>query len=134
MPPVNIHGAAEGASMFDDMKELNLEIIHLGINNENEETARAVQESFCRLLSLPGKDGNKSVFAGSVIECVKKNYLGTHGHIALGTDDIDTAMEVMEKHGYTFDLDTLATDENGVKKAVYLTGEIGGFAIHLLKR
>jgi len=120
--------------MIDTIRDLNLKIVHIGINNDDEKKAREVQSALSELLGLEKREGGKSVFVGSVVECMKSNFRGTHGHLALAADDLDTAMEVMQQYGYTFDLDTLYRDENNVAKAVYLNGEIGGFAIHLLKR
>ena len=120
--------------MAATVQDLHLEIVHIGINTESEGEARTVQGAFAELLGLEKRDGNKSVFVGSVIECMKSRFRGTHGHLALAADDVDEAMKVMEEHGYTFDRETLTRDEHGAAKAVYLTGEIGGFAVHLFRR
>lgn len=120
--------------MAATVADLHLEIVHIGINTEDEREARDVQGAFAELLGLEKRDGNKSVFVGSVIECMKSRFRGTHGHLALAADDVDEAMEVMQKQGYTFDMETLTRDESGAAKAVYLNDEIGGFAVHLIRR
>ncbi len=120
--------------MIVTVEDLHLEIVHIGINSEDEREARAVQSAFAELLGLEKRDGNSSFFVGSVIECMKSRFRGTHGHLALAADDVEEAMKVMQEHGYTFDPGTLTRDENGVAKAVYLENEIGGFAVHLIRR
>ncbi len=119
--------------MFDEIKELKLKIAHIGINSENEAASMGISEDFAGLLNLPVKVGNSSVFVGNILEIMKKPFLGTNGHIALETENLDNAIRVLQAHGYEFDPDTLKSDKEGVKKAIYLKKEIGGFAIHLLK-
>ncbi|MBR4224149.1 MAG: keto-hydroxyglutarate-aldolase/keto-deoxy-phosphogluconate aldolase, partial [Oscillospiraceae bacterium] len=75
-----------------------------------------------------------SVFAGKGIELMKSPYLGTHGHIAIGTNFIDRAVYHLEMQGAKFDYDTAKYDAKGKLKAIYLTGEFSGFAIHLVQR
>ncbi len=119
--------------MREEMKDLGLSIVHIGINNGSEEEAGTVASLFSDLLGLPARNGSKSVFVGEVLEIMKMPFRGVHGHIALQTPDIMLAIEVMERCGYSFDMHTLTYDAEGVAKAVYLNGEIGGFALHLLR-
>ena len=53
------------------------------------------------------------------IEVMKKPYLGTHGHIAIGTNYIERAIYHMELQGFEFDMDT-AKQKDGKLVAVYL--------------
>ena len=64
---------------------------------------------------------------------MKKPYLGTHGHIAIGTNYIERAIYHMELQGFEFDMDT-AKQKDGKLVAVYLKGELGGFAVHLVQK
>ena len=45
------------------------------------------------------KEGNGSFFAGDGIEIMRGPYLGEKGHIAVGTDDLDAAMELLKSKG-----------------------------------
>ena len=64
---------------------------------------------------------------------MKEPYLGKNGHIAIGTNYIERAVYHMELQGFEFDMDT-AKYKNGKLIAVYLKGELGGFAVHLVQK
>ena len=89
-----------------------------------------------RLLSLMFNltpcHGNKSEFAGELFECMKRPYLGKNGHIALATDDLEAAVAELAQKGVAANMETAAYHEDGRLKNVYLQGEFGGFAIHIL--
>ncbi len=112
---------------------LGLKLVHLGINCADEAEAEKVAKQFCALLDLEYKPGNSSIFAGPIVECMKKPYKGTHGHIAIGANNVDRAMYQLSRKGIEFDMDTLKTDDKGHATVVYIKGEIGGFAVHLVK-
>jgi len=113
---------------------LGFSIHHLGINCSDEEEASATAKALCALFGLAYKPGNSSIFAGSVVECMKKPYLGDHGHLAIGTWNVDRAMYHLGRQGVEFDESTRKTDAKGATKAIYIKGQIGGFAIHLVKK
>ena len=75
--------------------------------------------------------GNSSIFAGEAVEVMKSPFLGQKGHIAIKTNSVDRAIAYLSEMGVTFDESTRKTGSKGETKAIYLTGEIGGFAIHL---
>jgi len=83
---------------------------------------------------MPVKEGNSSNFAGTGIEVNKKIGLGTHGHIAIRTNDIMRAIGYLERSGAKVDMSTAKGPEGGPPVAVYLEGEFGGFAVHLLQK
>ena len=112
---------------------LGFELRHVGINASSDEEANGVAGSFEKLFGFAKKDGNSSVFAGTAIEVMKAPYLGAHGHIAIGTNYIERAVYHMELQGFEFDMDT-AKYKNGKLIAVYLKGELGGFAVHLVQK
>ena len=112
---------------------LGFEIRHVGINANNEEEADCVAGSFEKLFGFTKKAGSSSVFAGTAIEVMKQPYLGAHGHIAIGTNYIDRAVYHMELQGFEFDMST-AKYKNDKLIAVYLKGELGGFAVHLVQK
>lgn len=63
-----------------------------------------------------------------------KKFPGEHGHIAIGTSDCERAMYYLNNSkGVDFDMET-ARFKNGKVTFVYLKGEIGGFAFHLVEK
>ena len=112
---------------------LGFELRHVGINATSAEEADGVAGSFEKLFGFAKKDGNSSVFAGTGIEVMKAPYLGAHGHIAIGTNYIERAVYHMELQGFEFDMST-AKYKNDKLIAVYLKGELGGFAVHLVQK
>ncbi|MGN0690052.1 MAG: keto-hydroxyglutarate-aldolase/keto-deoxy-phosphogluconate aldolase, partial [Oscillospiraceae bacterium] len=115
-------------------KMLGFTLAHIGINGENETEADKTASTFDSLFGFAKKTGNSSVFAGSAIEVMKAPYLGKNGHIAIGTNYIDRAVYHLEKRGVEFDKSTEKRDAKGNLKAVYIKGEIGGFAVHLVQK
>ncbi len=129
------------AGQFDKITELTREAVstmlgfelgHIGINTENEETAIKTANAICKLFGFPCKVGNSSVFAGTAVEVMKTNYLGKNGHIAIKTNFVDRAVAYLEAQGVEFDYNTAKKDAKGKTTAIYLKGEIGGFAFHLV--
>ena len=113
---------------------LGLELKHMGINAANEEEANAVAGTFEKLFGFTKNAGNSSVFAGSEVEVMKTPYYGKNGHIAIQTNYLDRAIYHMELQGVEFDPDSKKYDKNGNMTAIYLKGEIGGFAVHLVQK
>ena len=125
-----VSGELINSGNFDEIKRLTreavntmlgFEIRHVGINAQDENEAEDVAGSFEKLFGFAKKSGSSSVFAGTAIEVMKKPYLGTHGHIAIGTNYIERAIYHMELQGFEFDMDT-AKQKDGKLVAVYLTG------------
>jgi 2-dehydro-3-deoxyphosphogluconate aldolase/(4S)-4-hydroxy-2-oxoglutarate aldolase len=112
---------------------LGFELMHIGINENNEEIALNSANEFASLLSLPVKDGNSSLFVGSEFEIMKNKFLGGHGHLAIGTNSINRAVAYFKRNGISI-LSETAKEKNGRMIAVYLDKEISGFAIHLLQK
>lgn len=115
-------------------KMLGFELRHVGINASNEEQADSIASSFEKLFGFTKNVGNSSIFAGVGIEVMKNPYLGKNGHIAIQTNYIERAMYHLEMQGYEFDMDTAKYDNAGNMMAVYIKGEIGDFAIHLVQK
>ncbi len=112
---------------------LGLELRHIGINASGEADAEKTAKTLCALFDLEYKPGNKSIFCSKEFEIMKENGKGTHGHIAIGTLDVDRAIYHIGRAGAEFDESTRTTDEKGTK-FIYLKGEFGGFAIHLIRK
>ena len=107
-------------------------LAHVGINAGSEEEALKTAGMFEALFGFTAKAGNSSVFAGTEVEVMKKPGPGTHGHIAIGTSDVAAAKAELEAKGYTFDPASAKYKPDGTLNAIYLTGEICGFAVHLV--
>ena len=107
-------------------------LAHVGLNGADPEDAQKTAELFGALFDLPVKVGNTSVFAGDAVEVMKTPYKGAKGHIGIGTPDVAAAKAELEAKGYTFDESTAKYKPDGTLNAIYLTGEIAGFAVHLV--
>ena len=112
---------------------LGLELRHIGINSDDEEQAAKTAGTLCALFDLEYKPGNSSIFAGKEFEIMKSRGKGTHGHIAISTWDVDRAVYHLSRAGASFDESTRTRDDKG-SKFIYLEGEFGGFAIHLIRK
>lgn len=110
------------------------EIVHVGINSENEEECRKTAEALCRLFLLTPDVRTKAIFAGTKFEVMKTPFRGKNGHIAIGCNFPDRAKSYLARMGVAFDEDTATYDEKGNLKFIYLKEEIGGFAFHLVKK
>jgi len=113
---------------------LGFEMVHIGINAENEEVALKAASRFSALFGFQNKDGKTSVFSGAGIEIMKSPFLGKNGHIAIGTNCILRAKAFFERQGVDFNPDGLKTDDKGKLVAAYFKEEIGGFAVHLVRK
>ena len=63
---------------------------------------------------------------------MKTWYRGTHGHIAVATQNVERARWHLEQRGFSFDDTSIRMTEDGRLKFIYIQEEIAGFAIHLL--
>ena len=112
---------------------LGLELRHIGINSDDEDEAAATARLLSSVFGLEYKPGSSSIFAGSEFEIMKNKGRGTHGHIAIAATDVDRAVYHLSKNGAAFDESTRTGDDKGTK-VIYLNGEFGGFAIHLVRK
>ncbi len=113
---------------------LGFQLRHVGINTATNEEANEAADAFENMFGFTKKEGGSSYFAGGAVELMKEPYLGTHGHIAIQTNYIERAMYHLERQGYTFDETTKKYNGKGDFVAIYFTGEIGGFAVHLVQK
>ena len=130
------------AQKFDEIEALcrksvmemhGFSLLHVGLNSTDAKEAETNANIFANIFSLPVTELTGSYFAGTMIEVVKHQFLGEHGHIAICTNNVDRAMAYFEKRGYTFRSEGIAKDEKGTI-AVYFKQEVGGFAIHLRRK
>ena len=114
------------------IKLQGLTLAHVGINLPDAEAAKNVASDFAKL-GLECKEGNSSIFMNKEIEVMKKNYLGTNGHLAFRCYDVERTVFFLKKKGFTVNEETVARDAKGKMKLCYFNEEIGGFAFHLVK-
>ena len=113
---------------------LGLELGHIGINSADEAEAAKTAETLGALLNMAVKPGNSSIFVGKKeFEIMKKPGRGTHGHIAIKTNNVDRAIYHLGLRGVKFDMDSKVV-KNGKTTAIYMADEIAGFAIHLVQK
>ena len=110
---------------------LGFSLDHVGINCTDLDEADSAAKQFERIFGFECRMGNSSIFAGEAVEVMKSQYLGQKGHIAIKTNSIDRAIAYLSDIGVTFNEGTRKENSKGETKAIYLEGEIGGFAIHL---
>ncbi len=129
------------AKQFDEIRKmteravmmmLGFELKHIGMNTPSAEESMGTESHIAKLFNLVVKEGNSSNFVGTQFEVMKKNYLGTHGHLAIGTNFIERAIAYYERKGVTF-LQETNVEKNGKRIAIYFKDEIAGYALHLLQ-
>jgi 2-dehydro-3-deoxyphosphogluconate aldolase/(4S)-4-hydroxy-2-oxoglutarate aldolase len=107
---------------------------HIGLNAAGPDDAEKIAAEI-GLFGFPAIPGNKSIFNGTIIETMKQNGRGTHGHIGFKTYNVERALSFLERFGYKPVPETIAyTGEAGKSplKFAYLDKEVGGFAVHLV--
>ena len=107
-------------------------IKHIGFNADDESGAKEAAEYMRMLFNFEELEEFKGgVFVDRSFEFMKGTGRGTHGHIALYTEDIELAMEDLSRKGITFREDSIRYKEDGKIRLVYFEKELFGFAIHL---
>jgi len=114
---------------------LGLEVVHIGINNPDEAAAKATGALLSQVVSKPiERESAKGLFVGSQFEVMKSMGRGTHGHIAVGTTNVERAIYHLSKRGIEFDEESATFNADGSRKFIYLKDEIAGFGIHLVEK
>jgi len=113
---------------------LGFEMVHLGINEKNEDAALKAAIRFSALFGFQNKIGNTSIFSGDRIEIVKSPSHGKYGHIAIATNSLLRARAFLERSEIEFDVQSLKNDAKGNPSTIYLKEEFSGFAVHLVQR
>lgn len=109
------------------------ELAHVGINTNDAEASFSIAKQLSKAFGFEVKEGANSNFAGNAFEVMKSACMGAKGHIAIRTNSIQRAIAYLEKKGFSVDPET-AKVKNSIIAAIYLKGEIGGFAIHLIQK
>jgi 2-dehydro-3-deoxyphosphogluconate aldolase/(4S)-4-hydroxy-2-oxoglutarate aldolase len=122
------NGAAKAISVL-----LGFELAHVGINADSDGEARSVADRFCNGFGLDLKEGSTSYFTGGIVEINKSKGRGGMGHIAMKTNNVDRAIHYLQKKGFSPDWSSRKNTKDRTT-LIYLTDEIGGFAVHLLQK
>lgn len=129
------------AGNFDAVREMcedavklmhGFKVMHVGINAGSAENASSIANSF----SPFGFDvaDNDSIFLDRGIEIMKAPWYGEKGHIAVGVNNIKRAEAYLKTKGVRFIEESKSPDAKGNYKAVYIDGDFGGFAVHLVQK
>ena len=103
-------------------------IKHVGINTINNTEAENLLQQLMLIFDLErGNENNSHVFAGTLFEVMKNEEIGTNGHIALQTEDVEDAIKYFSEKKIGIKENTIKRDEN--EKIVF--AYLGGFAFHL---
>ena len=121
--------------VLNDKGSLHVEEVEFPEDAEKDpEEAAKTAETIGSLLSMAVKPGNSSIFVGKKeFEIMKKPGRGTHGHIAILTNNVDRAIYHLSQRGVKFDMDSKNV-KDGKTIAIYFADEVAGFAIHLVQK
>lgn len=117
-----------------DAKDLDFELLHIGINQSGAEEGAATARCMAELFGFPLRETEGSWFANEQFEIMKKPFRGTHGHFAVATSNAAEARKWLESKGVEFDESSAQYNESGELKLIYSNKEIGGFAFHLTQK
>jgi len=112
---------------------LGFDLLHVGINGNDTADSLANAKLLSEMFGMHAKEGNSSIFVGTIFEIMKSKGRGTNGHIALSTLSVDRALAWLS----AFDIHPIEETikrENGKIVLVYLDKEILGFSFHLNKK
>lgn len=113
---------------------LGFSLAHIGINGESRAEGLATARWFADRFGLPVKEGGRSNFAASWVECCNQRFPGKFGHIGIFTLSPERAVAYFEARGIPLREDFKNVNPDGKLVAVYLEEEIGGFAVHIVKK
>lgn len=111
---------------------LGFELCHVGVNCDSEAQAHANAKTLADIFSFAPIKRPQSAFAGTGFEFMNSKGKGTNGHIAISTTSVERAVYHLARRGVEFDPDSTRYDASGKLIFIYIKGEIGGFAYHLV--
>lgn len=126
---------------FDEIRDLTAAAVqkmhgftlkHIGINTADEADADALANTLTAAFGGQKRTTAKSCFAHEIFEVMFGAGPGSHGHIAIGCNNLIRAVHSLEQRGIAFDYDTAKYDNKGNMTFIYLQKEFGGFRIHLV--
>ena len=115
-------------------KSLGFTLAHVGINGESKDEGLGAAEWFNRCFGWPVKEGGRSNFAATYVECCNQRFPGKFGHIGVFTLSMRRALAYFKAHGIATREEFKNVNAKGELVAVYLEEEVGGFAVHIVKK
>ena len=106
---------------------------HVGINAGSKDGADPIISAFAPF-GFDVKHGNSSVFLNHDIEIMTGEAYGKCGHICIETNNIKRAEAYLKSRGVKFIEESKKIDSKGNYAAVYIDGDVGGLAVHLLQK
>ena len=113
---------------------LGFTLAHVGINCADEAEAASGAAKLDGLFGFEVKNGNSSIFSAALFEWMKKPGAGKNGHIAIGVNFMARAIAYLKSKGVEFVEPSPKPAEGVVPSAIYIKGEISGFAFHLVQK
>jgi len=112
---------------------LGFDLLHVGINGSNAEESLANAKLLSEMFGMPAKEGDSSIFVGTIFEIIKSKGRGTNGHIALSTLSVERALAWLSTFGIHPIKETIKQEKGKITLA-YLDKEVMGFSLHLSKK
>jgi 2-dehydro-3-deoxyphosphogluconate aldolase / (4S)-4-hydroxy-2-oxoglutarate aldolase len=131
------------AGHFDEITRLTREAVanilgfglqHIGVNMPDAASGEALAQGLAGLFGWPLDQKIGAVFAGSAFEVKQGGGPGQHGHIAIRTRDMRRALAHLKLRGAVFAPAPPPGPDGKPSPAVFLEGEWGGFALHLIEK
>jgi len=107
---------------------------HVGINATPKLSAEKIAETIS-VFGFPVIPGNSSIFNGKDFEIMRKDGMGTHGHIGIRCANVDRSLAYLAQFGFKPVVSTqkhIGSDDSPLKVS-YIEPEISGFAFHLVR-
>ena len=111
---------------------LGFAVAHLGIHEESRDKASAAATFLSNLFFFSVNAKTASIFAGQNLEIAYSPFPGRKGHIAISTNHMQRAVAYLKRKGISI-LPETAKEKDGRLTAVYIDGQVSGFAIHLIQ-
>lgn len=114
---------------------LGFSLAHVGINMPNEEEAAYGAKALSGVFGMPWRRGRASFFVAEQWEIFAGRRWGERGHLAIGTGSLERALHYLQSQcGIHVRQETITYRDDGVMRTAYIDFEIGGFAVHLVRR
>lgn len=109
-------------------------IERVGINAENADGAYAIAKQFAPFFPDISRDSEESLFLNEDVEIMKKPRYGEKGLIAIRCNNVRRAEAYLKSRGIGFLEETEDKGKTGNGGAVYVDGDIAGFAVVLVQK
>lgn len=104
---------------------------HIGVNCADSAEAEKCAALVGEMFGFTRRETPIAVFGGEGFEFMKSPFLGEKGHIGIGTNFLDRAMDYFRRKGFDFDMEKSIYSPDGKLLAAYFRGDFFGFAFHL---